>query len=130
MASKHAISGFIRSLAQLDTIGIRVNGVAPGVIKTPLWTDHPEKLKMVNHEIDEWVEPEEVADALMRCCEDEEVTGGWVMEVLKGKTRNVVWKNDPGPSGPGGKASASESTTVAEAFEWLATPGWGVVAKN
>ena len=31
MASKHAISGFIRSLASLDTIGIRVNGVAPGV---------------------------------------------------------------------------------------------------
>jgi NAD(P)-dependent dehydrogenase (short-subunit alcohol dehydrogenase family) len=29
IASKHAISGFIRSLAQLDTLGIRVNGVAP-----------------------------------------------------------------------------------------------------
>ncbi|KAK1082779.1 hypothetical protein LTR48_006757 [Friedmanniomyces endolithicus] len=29
VASKHAISGFIRSLAQLDTVGIRVNGVAP-----------------------------------------------------------------------------------------------------
>jgi NAD(P)-dependent dehydrogenase (short-subunit alcohol dehydrogenase family) len=78
IASKHAISGFIRSLAQLDTLGIRVNGVAPvrslaafssdetsftdtisqGVIKTPLWTDHPEKMKMVDENRDEWVEPE------------------------------------------------------------------------
>jgi NAD(P)-dependent dehydrogenase (short-subunit alcohol dehydrogenase family) len=34
IASKHAISGFIRSMAELDgTLGIRVNGVAPGIIK-------------------------------------------------------------------------------------------------
>lgn len=29
IASKHAISGFVRSLADLDKVGIRVNGVAP-----------------------------------------------------------------------------------------------------
>jgi len=88
-ASKHAISGFIRSVAPLDTLGIRVNGVAPGVIKTPLWTDHPEKMKMVDENVDEWVLPEEVAEAMLRCCEDDAVVGGYVMEVLKGKTRNV-----------------------------------------
>ena len=89
MASKHAISGFIRSLAELDTLGIRVNGVAPGVIKTPLWTDHPEKMKMLDESVDAWVEPEEVAEGMLRCCEDETVVGGFVMEVLKGRTRNV-----------------------------------------
>lgn len=88
-ASKHAISGLIRSLAPLDSLGIRVNGVAPGVIKTPLWTEHPEKLKMLDTNIDAWVEPEEVADAMLRCCEDKQVVGGWVLEVLKGATRNV-----------------------------------------
>jgi len=40
VASKHAMNGFIRSLADLDArLGIRVNGVAPGIIKTPLWTN-------------------------------------------------------------------------------------------
>lgn len=88
-ASKHAISGFIRSLASLDTLGIRVNGVAPGIIKTPLWTEHPEKMTMLDEAVDAWVEPEEVADALLRCCEDKDVVGGWVLEVTKGQTRNV-----------------------------------------
>ncbi|KAK5123757.1 hypothetical protein LTR85_002393 [Meristemomyces frigidus] len=124
-ASKHAISGFIRSLASLDTLGIRVNGVAPGIIKTPLWTEHPEKMKMLDENIDAWVEPEEVADAMLRCCEDKTVVGGWVLEVTKGKTRNVGWRDDPGPTGPGATASNVASTT-AEVYQWLSEPGWGV----
>lgn len=145
MASKHAISGFIRSLAQLDgSLGIRVNGVAPGIIKTPLWTEHPEKLKMIDENVDDWVEPEEVAEAMLRCCEDDEVVGGYVMEVLKGNTRNVSeevvryadglsltylfqvhWMNDPGPTGPGANAS-NKAATIAEVFGWLSEPDWGV----
>ncbi|EMC93731.1 hypothetical protein BAUCODRAFT_112155 [Baudoinia panamericana UAMH 10762] len=125
MASKHALSGFIRSLAQLDFLGIRVNGVAPGVIKTPLWTDHPEKLKMVDESQDAWVEPEEVAEAMLRCCEDQTVTGGYVMEVVKGKTRYVDWKMDPGPSGLGAN-TANRAVMYAEVFQWLSEPGWGV----
>lgn len=124
-AAKHAISGFIRSLTQLDEIGIRVNGVAPGVIKTPLWVEHPEKLKFIDESKDAWVEPEEVAEAMLRCCEDDEVVGGYIMEVLKQKTRPVTAFNDPGPSGPG--AGASNIVTAAdEVFGWLAEPGWGV----
>jgi 3-hydroxybutyrate dehydrogenase len=39
-ASKHAISGFVRSLRGLEKrFGIRVSAVAPGLIKTPLWTE-------------------------------------------------------------------------------------------
>lgn len=59
MASKHAISGFIRSMAGLEDLGIRINGVAPGVIKTPLWTDNPEKMKMIDENRGTWVYPEE-----------------------------------------------------------------------
>lgn len=128
IASKHAISGFIRSLAQLDALGIRVNGVAPGVIKTPLWLEHPEKMKMLDEDVDEWVEPEEVAHAMLRCCEDDEITGGYVMEVSKGRTRRVDWKNDPGPSGPGNTV-ANTATTTAEIFQWLSQPLWGVPSK-
>ncbi|KAF2215332.1 hypothetical protein CERZMDRAFT_56912 [Cercospora zeae-maydis SCOH1-5] len=126
VASKHAISGFIRSLAPLEeTLGIRVNGVAPGVIKTPLWTDHPEKMTLLDEKQDEWVEPEEVADAMLKCVESDEVVGGWVLEVLKGATRNVDWKNAEGPQGPGGTAS-NGAVNAAEIFGWLGQPGWGV----
>ncbi|KAK4540128.1 hypothetical protein LTR36_009793 [Oleoguttula mirabilis] len=124
-ASKHAISGFIRSLAPLETLGIRVNGVAPGIIKTPLWTDHPEKLKMLDENVDAWVEPIEVAEAMLRCCEDKTVVGGWVLEVTKGNTRNVDWREDPGPSGPGATAG-NYATVTAEVYQWLSEPGWGV----
>lgn len=128
-ASKHAISGFIRCLGTLDgAVGIRVNGVAPGIIRTPLWTDHPEKLQMLSGEQDEWVEPEEVAVAMLRCCEDEEVGGGVVLEVLKNKTRQVDAFMSPGPEGPG--ATVSNGATMAtEALAWLAQPGWGAVTK-
>lgn len=94
IASKHAINGFIRSMEPLDeTLGIRVNGVAPGVIKTPLWTDHPEKMKMVDERVDEWVTPEEVAEQMLRCAEDDSIGPGIVWEVLKGRYRVVDWKN-------------------------------------
>ena len=127
VASKHALNGFIRSLEPLDqTLGIRVNGVAPGVIKTPLWTEHPEKIKLVDEEQDEWVYPEEVAEGMLRCCEDDEVVGGYILEIVKNATRNVHWKNDPGPSGSGSTVS-NRATLTKEVFDWLAEPNWGDV---
>lgn len=123
-ASKHGLSGFIRSLAQLDALGVRVNGVAPGLIRTPLWTEHPEKISMVG-EMDSWVEPEEVAEAMRRCCVDDAVGGGVVLEVLKGRTREVGWRNDPGPEGPGAEVS-NRAVGVKEVFGWLGDGQWGV----
>lgn len=62
-ATKHAINGFVRSLAPLEErLGVRVMAVAPGVIKTPLWTDNPEKLKMIGKAV-VWVTAEEVAES-------------------------------------------------------------------
>ena len=65
-ASKHGISGFVRSLAPLDHHHqIRVTAVAPGVIDTPLWRDNPEKLRLVDESAgDEWVSAEEVAEVM------------------------------------------------------------------
>ncbi|GAB7362841.1 hypothetical protein MBLNU230_g3144t1 [Neophaeotheca triangularis] len=123
-ASKHGLSGFIRSMAQLDTLGIRVNGVAPGLIRTPLWTDHPEKIFTVG-EGDSWVESEEVADAMWKCCECDEWVGGSVVEVLKGRTRFVGWRMDAGPQGPGAEVT-NRAAGVREVFDWLGEEGWGV----
>lgn len=127
IASKHAISGFIRSLAPLDeTLGIRVNGVAPGIIKTPLWTDHPEKLKLLDEAQDVWVTPEEVAEQMLRCVQDPEVGPGFVWEVLKDRYRNVASFDAAPPQGDGATVT-NAAALVGEVFGWLAEPGWGVV---
>lgn len=80
---------------------------------------------MVDETQDVWVEPEEVADAMLRCVVDENVGGGYIMEVLKSKTRNVEWRMDPGPEGPGATV-ANRSKNDEEVLGWLAEEGWGV----
>ncbi|OCL14952.1 NAD(P)-binding protein [Glonium stellatum] len=125
IAGKHAMNGFIRSLGKLDpNLGIRVNGVAPGLIKTPLWTDHPEKLTFVDQDKDVWATPEEVAEAMLRCLEDPEMVGGTILEVGAGQTRKVAMLNDPGPSGPGHTVS-NIGANYANVFELLNEDGWG-----
>ncbi|KAF4958152.1 hypothetical protein FGADI_2619 [Fusarium gaditjirri] len=111
-AAKAGISHFVRSLAGLesppagtDLASIRVTAVAPGVIKTPLWTEHPEKLAWIDSAKDEWVEPEDVALAMLSLVERDEYVGGTVLEVGKGQTREVHVLNDVGPSGSGHSVS-------------------------
>ncbi|KAJ4362869.1 hypothetical protein N0V95_001243 [Ascochyta clinopodiicola] len=125
VAAKHAMNGFVRSLAALDArFGIRVNGVAPGVIKTPLWTEHPEKLQFISPDADEWATPEEVAEAMLRCLVDEELPGGSILEVGKGQTRLVEALNDPGPRGAGHTVSNLVGK-YEEVYGLLERPGWG-----
>ncbi|KFY77724.1 hypothetical protein V499_02947 [Pseudogymnoascus sp. VKM F-103] len=101
-ASKHAISGFVRSLGSLEETGIRVAAVAPGLVLTPLITDAPDKARMVDFSTDKYITPEEVAKNLLRLCEDEEIGGGTILEIAAGgKTRKVEPLNDPGPQGEG-----------------------------
>ncbi|KAH6955762.1 hypothetical protein BKA56DRAFT_503090 [Ilyonectria sp. MPI-CAGE-AT-0026] len=97
-ASKFAVTGFVRCLAPLDSsAGIRVNAVAPGVVRTPLWTENPEKLINVDQTRDGWVTPQEVAQAMLSCVESDEHVGGTILEVGKDNTRQVPVTNDPGP---------------------------------
>lgn len=114
VATKHATNGFVRSLGRLENPPadtglpkIRVNAVAPARILTPLWTDNPEKMKMVGDQPG-WVTPEEVARVMLELVEKEENVGGTILEV--GNTvRKVEVFNDGGPksgdnhvdSGPG-----------------------------
>ncbi|KAI5817646.1 hypothetical protein BZA77DRAFT_309064 [Pyronema omphalodes] len=97
-ATKFGISGFVRAMAELESVfNIRISAVAPGIVKTPLWEQSPEKLEMFVEGKDEWVEPEEVAEAMLRLLEDVELPGGTVLEVAKNHQRVVAYFNDPGP---------------------------------
>lgn len=123
VAAKHAINGFIRSLGPLEArLGIRVNGVAPGVIKTPLWTEHPEKMTFIDPEKDEWATAEEVAEAMVRCVRDGGLGGGKILEVGRGQTREVEALGDLGPSGSGHTVSRLEGA-YEEVFGWLEARG-------
>ncbi|KAF2820514.1 NAD(P)-binding protein [Ophiobolus disseminans] len=125
VASKHAMNGFIRSLSALEArTNIRVNGVAPGVIKTPLWTEHPEKMAFIDEVSDAWATPEEVAEGMLRCLEHGDVGGGKILEIGAGQTRFVEALNDAGPSGKGHTVSRLEGG-YEEVFGWLRESGWG-----
>lgn len=122
VASKHALSGFVRSLDRLEfppshLPKIRVNAVAPARILTPLWTDHPEKLKMVNQGNPGWIAPEEVANVMLDLVQKEEHIGGTIIEVGE-NIRKVEAFNDPGPSG-GGNEAEHDAANEADMWESL-----------
>lgn len=122
-ASKHAISGFVRSLAPLETTHrIRVNAVAPGIVKTSLWLDDEKKMAWVDEERDTWVEPSQVAQVMLDLVQKEEHVGGTILEIGAEMVRKVDLLNDPGPNGKGHTMSSidnaigSTMASVAETF--------------
>lgn len=146
-AAKHGVKGFVKALASLEELfGIRVAAVLPGVVKTPLWTDHPEKLKMVRQDgsdRDEWVTPEETAEVMLRLVKDNEttskisgggdkvtITGGTCLEVLCDYVRDVPLLNNIGPNAPGvpGASVKDREKQQADILQRLRAPGWGQVA--
>jgi len=67
-ATKWGLRGFIYTMAEIEeTRHVRVAGVAPGIVRTPLWLE-TEKAKMVmdadGKEQSEWTTPEEVAQVV------------------------------------------------------------------
>ncbi|KLJ06222.1 3-hydroxybutyrate dehydrogenase [Blastomyces silverae] len=139
-ATKHAINGFVRSLAVLDQVGIRVSAVAPGYIKTPLWTEHPEKMKLLDESKDVWVTPEEVAEVMLALVERDEVNemmlsdskeagktipiqGGTILEVSK-TVRAVSVFNDPGFLGRAGSSMMGLEQVREEASHLLQSGSW------
>lgn len=142
VATKHAINGLVRSLAQLDKqFGIRITAVAPGVIKTPLWTEHPEKLVMIDDSADVWVTPEEVAEVMLALVQQDQVSeiigdrsgrgaqfaveGGTILEVSK-TVRAVNQYNDPGPGDRPGNTASDHQALEAESFRLLSQKDWGL----
>ncbi|KAK2029761.1 short chain dehydrogenase [Colletotrichum zoysiae] len=132
-ASKFAVTGFVRSLAVLEqTDGIRVNAVAPGVVRTPLWTDNPEKLVNLDVIQDGWVTPQEVAEAMLRCVTEDSLAGGSILEVGKDRTRLVQAFNDPGPDRDpkNGLVARNVSKGTDMVFSWLKDATRWVVGRD
>ena len=127
IASKHAVRAFIYSLATLESnLGIRVNGVAPGIIKTPLWTDHPEKLRSLTEDAETWVMPEEVAEVMLAMVEKEQYPGGTVLEVGRGHRREIPLLNNAGPPfAKAGLRADQFSDTSSEIYKAVGEDSWG-----
>ena len=104
-ASKAAISSFVHSLGVLATPPegsgiprIVVNAVAPGMVRTPLWTTDQEDMKPFLGFPFDWLTPDEVARAMMRVVLMDDYVGGQVVEATKGRLRLQEVLNDPGPA--------------------------------
>ena len=110
----------------------------PGLVKTPLWTDNPDKLKMIiepETNTDQWVYPEEVAKVMLALVKDNEIDskiktgggdkvtfkGGSCIEVMVDFVRDVPMHNNVGPAAMG--ASAADKM-YEETLDRL-KPGWG-----
>ncbi|PGH19668.1 hypothetical protein AJ80_03823 [Polytolypa hystricis UAMH7299] len=141
VATKHAINGFVRSLVRLDEIGIRVTAVAPGFIKTPLWTENPDKMRVIVENKDVWVTPEEVAEVMLALVEQDAVNGamlsddkesgekipiagGTILEVSK-SVRAVAAFNDPGPGERAGNHLGDPRAAEEGFLKLVRSPSWG-----
>ncbi|KAH8160617.1 hypothetical protein CIB48_g7633 [Xylaria polymorpha] len=81
-----------------DTAGIRVSAVAPGTVKTPLWTEAPDKKHLVENDGDLEILPETVAEAMSELCENPEYGNGMILEVMNDHRRVVsLFNADPPP---------------------------------
>lgn len=115
--SKHGINGIVRALAPLaERLQFRVVAVAPGLVKTPLWTENPEKAGPIGTD-PAWVTSEEVAQVMLDLAQQNYtqdrivgrpgsqksekimIGGGTILEVSGDRVREVKQYNDSGPQG-------------------------------
>lgn len=93
-ASKHGVVGLTKEMAlELGDKGIRVNAVAPGVVRTPLterYFQEPAYAQAIRdiHALGRWAEPEEIARAILFLADEANgfitgtiltVDGGWTI---------------------------------------------------
>ncbi|KAH6680388.1 hypothetical protein B0J14DRAFT_578524 [Halenospora varia] len=103
-ATKHAVVGFVRSMAELDRLeGIKVCAVAPALVRTPLWTDYPEKMKQFGYTLENTIGPEDVARHMVDLVTNGKYPGGTCLETSIGGARELGTWNIPAPAFVGTK---------------------------
>ena len=115
-ASKHGVVGLTRAMAlELGEKNIRVNAVAPGVVRTPLterYFQDPDYMQAIRdiHALGRWAEPEEIAKAILflagggeRLHHRRRPDGGWRLDHRQEDVRRRS-----------GRGCARESRRVAE----------------
>jgi 3-hydroxybutyrate dehydrogenase len=144
--SKHGVNALVRTMGPLEQrLGFRVVAVAPGLVRTPMWTEHPDKHGPISADT-HWVTPEQVAQVMLDLVEKTEteahiaghqpsgipctlqIKGGTILEVSGLRVREVQQLNDPGPQGIEDKdfdASAMEE----EVFQNLMADSKGYPSK-
>ena len=138
-AGKHAIKAFVRSLGDLQNLfGIRVAAVLPGIVKTPLWTEHPDKLQIVDEKKDAWIMPEDIGKVMLDLVVKNEINskkdgsgelipieGGSCVEVLSQQRRDVPLLDNVGPVGGLEGATVSDAEKLYGDIVGSLKPGWG-----
>ncbi|KAG4256708.1 hypothetical protein FPRO03_03718 [Fusarium proliferatum] len=119
--SKAAISQFVRCMAPLDQMcGIRVVGIAPGLVDTPLLRNTAGAQNHVDPSADFLLPTEEVVGAMVALLTDIKYAGGTVLEVGDiGSWREVHLLGDAGPQGRSTRARAKTTEATAKLAKML-----------
>lgn len=94
-----------------EIAGIRVVAVAPGITKSPLFTDHPQAMRFIDESKDYMLDTAEVARGMLAVATELKYPPGTVLEVADpGNWRVVHLLNDPGPQGKATTSSRKDET--------------------
>ncbi|OAP54966.1 hypothetical protein AYL99_10666 [Fonsecaea erecta] len=102
-ASKHAVGSFIMGMGAAEKFsGVRVVGVAPGAIATPLLLEDPGVKGWVDPTKDKMLDPSVIADAMVALAENpnDRYPAGTLLEVVDEAVdtwRSIPVFNNPGP---------------------------------
>lgn len=112
-ASKHAVAGFTKSMAQADVDeDCKVVCVCPGMVSTPLWTGDAAKDVAKQYSFTEkmCISAEDVAEAMMEMVQSAKYPGGSLLEVSKGNLRGKLESRE---------AEQIMASQIPEFQEWL-----------
>jgi len=90
-ATKWGIVGFTRSMGPAAKLqGVKVVAISPGIIQTPMITDHPDLVDRLIGGARQPLEPEYVVSQMASLIESREHQGGTVLEVLINAKPRVI----------------------------------------
>lgn len=98
ISTKHAVVGLTREMAmEFGPAGLRVNAIAPGIIRTPMTAPHfndPDRAERIRkaHPLGRGGEPSEIAAAIaFLCSSDASFITGVILPVDGGYTAGKMW---------------------------------------